>query len=112
MPTVEEMLDLLVKQNEGLLGRIEALETVLASVLPEFNKSDISSWVEKKRKEDLVYIGNNLPVVMSSTVTVNGAQIPSGYSSNSPTFNLSLFIGQKTVNCSVKLPSYAITMSS
>ena len=98
--------------TEELLARIEALESVLASVLPDFNKDTAPAWIEKKRKETLDYIGNNLPVVMSGNVMVNGGQIPSGYSSNAPTLNLSLFVGQKAYNCSVKLPNYTITMSS
>lgn len=37
----------------GLLKRIEALETVIADALPEFNSSTIANYADTKRQKDL-----------------------------------------------------------
>jgi hypothetical protein len=65
-----------------LLTRIEALESVLAAVLPDFNKDNIAEWLEIKRNQDLEYLSYQLlqlkPVINFADI-INKPTILAGY---------------------------------
>jgi hypothetical protein len=99
----------LIKGLQEASVRIEALEAVLSSVLPDFNKDTVADFIKMRREAEDKHIKENLvnwmpPIVLSGSVIGGATAHIEGLTCPVNALSLQLVVGNMATNCTIKLP--------
>lgn len=95
----------LTKQNQDLLKRVTALETVLVNLLPDLNPENAEDFISKNKQQLLEYLSYSIP----HTITANIYVDPYNHSS---TLTINSCVGKIMATSVVGLPNYTLTAST